>query len=111
MATDYLVPSDFIGDLLSFHASHDASLSVSLKRVPEEELAMRSSVRFDERQYITEVVEKPAPGTAPSDLSANLAYVLPAQILKYLTTVKPSARGEREVQAQTAPKEWSPAGY
>ena len=124
MATDYLIPANFISDLLHFHASHDAAISISLKSVPEDELASRSSVRFAEDGSISEVVEKPPAGKAPSSLSANLAYVLPAALQEYLPQVKASARGEREIQTainaylaadgtargleQPAPNEWTP---
>jgi len=124
MATDYLIPDNFIPDLLNFHASHDAAISISLKSVPEEELASRSSVRFAKDGSISEVVEKPPAGNAPSNLSANLAYVLPAALPKYLPEVKTSPRGEREIQTainaflaangtargleQPAPDEWTP---
>jgi len=128
MATDYLIEPEFISDFLSFHNSHPADVSVSLKRVPAEELSSRSSVRFaannTTENTILEIVEKPEPGKAPSDLSANLAFVLPAAVLQYLPSVTPSARGEREVQSainaylasggsaqgliQEAPNEWTP---
>jgi len=94
-------------------------------------LAKRSSVRFahdgcsdHSNSPVVEVVEKPAEGAAPSEFSANLAYVLPPAVLPYLSSVKPSARGEREVQSainallagggtarglvQQAPAEWQP---
>ena len=124
MATDYLIPANFIADLLSFHASHNDNISISLKSVPEEELASRSSVRFTADNKISEVVEKPPVGYAPSKLSANLAFVLPPAILQYLGAVTASPRGERELQTainaylaengtasgleQPAPTEWSP---
>ena len=124
MATDYLIPPNFIEDLLAFHVSHSAAVTVSLKRVPEAELASRSSARFDEEGRILEIVEKPLPGTAPSDLAANLAFVLPADLCAYVSDVKGSIRGEREVQSainayladggtcrgliQGTPDEWSP---
>lgn len=124
MATDYLIPPNFIEDLLSFHASHNAEVTVSLKRVPEAELASRSSARFDDDGQILEIVEKPAPGTAPSNLAANLAFVLPAKLCSYVNDVDTSVRGEREIQSainaylaaggsargliQGTPDEWSP---
>jgi len=124
IATDYLLPSQFIADLLRFHASHEATVSISLKRIPSAQMAARSSVRFGANGMITEVVEKPPEGSAPSDLSANLAYVLPTEIFHYLSSVEASVRGERELQSalnaylsaggtargieQIAPQEWSP---
>jgi len=125
MATDYLIPEHFVSDVLDCHQQHHADVTVSLKRVPIEELASRSSVRFDPNDNILEVVEKPEPGTAPSDLSANLVFVLPPSIVPYVTGVKASPRGERELQSainafladggtarglvQDTPNEWSPS--
>jgi len=132
LATDYLLPPQFIADLVRFHASHTADVSVSIKRVPTAELASRSSVRFAAgcdgepvlSRNILEVVEKPPPGTAPSEFSTNLAFVLPPQVLSHLPCVVASERGEREIQSainaylnsggsargleQAAPAEWQP---
>ena len=124
IATDYLIPDTFIPDLLAFHIDNEEDITVSIKLVPKAELSTRSSIRFASDGSITEVVEKPAPGQAPSDYSANLAYVLPVEVVALLSDVKCSARGEREVQTainaylasqgtargliQTAPNEWTP---
>ncbi len=124
MATDYLIPSDFIANLLSFHQSHTHNVSVSLKKVPEAELALRSSVRFNAAGELLEIVEKPAAGTAPSEYSANLAFVLPTEVQAHIKAVEASPRGEREVQSainaylanggsamgliQPTPYEWQP---
>lgn len=97
-ATDYLVPRAFFSDLLAFHATHDAQLTVSMKALDEGEMAGRSSIRFHGDDAIVEIVEKPAPGTAPSAIGANLTFVLPASITSYLDEVPLSVRGEREVQ-------------
>lgn len=124
-ATDYLVDERFYPDLLAFHRQHAADISVSLKKVPEAELSKRSSVAYTGDFDITEVVEKPADGKAPSPYSANLIYVLPAQIASLIHRVAPATRGEREIQSavnqylanghgargllQPTPDEWVPA--
>ena len=97
-ATDYLVPCDFFPLLLNFHASHQGRLSISLKELPESELAKRSSVRFNADGSIAEIVEKPAAGTAPSSVGANLSFVLPPDIVQCVQDVPVSTRGEQEVQ-------------
>ena len=109
-ATDYLVDPGFFADLLRFHAAHGAPASASLKRLGAGEAEARSSVRFDaaDPSRVREVVEKPAPGTAPSDVGANLAFVLPPGIVPHVRAVEPSPRGEREVQA--ALNAWLAAG-
>ena len=97
-ATDYLVPRDFFSDLLAFHAAHDDELTVSMKALSESDMARRSSIRFSQDDAIVEIVEKPLPGTAPSNIGANLTFVLPASITAYVDEVPISSRGEREVQ-------------
>jgi len=123
-ATDYLVPDNYYPDLLKFHAEHSADISISLKAVPAEELGSRSSVRYRGDFEITEVVEKPAVGQAPSEYSANLIYIIPNGLQQTIQQVKASPRGEREIQSainaylasggtargllQPVPQEWAP---
>lgn len=123
-ASDYLVPQDFYKSIIDEYKSTGRAIAVSLKRLPDEELAARSSVRFDQHGDVLEVVEKPAAGTAPSNLSANLVYVLPSDIVPFVRQVETSARGEKEIQTainrylvmhgpacgleQDTPAEWTP---
>ncbi len=128
-ATDYLLPASYLPDFLSFYLNNNEDIAVSIKQVPEEELSSRSSIRFAaaksiDQAPIREIVEKPAPGEAPSNYSANLTYILPSAVLPLLAAVEHSARGEREVQSainaylattgtargliQDSPAEWSP---
>ncbi len=123
-ASDYLVPLPFYKSLLDAYQQSRKVVGVSLKRMDEAELAMRSSVRFDDSGDVLEIVEKPAAGMAPSSFSANLIYVLPADIVNDIHQVTPSPRGEKEIQSavnsylqangaafsleQVAPSEWEP---
>lgn len=131
-ATDYLVEPPFYREFLEFHAAHDACASVSMKHLPEQELAARSSVRFagvgvptgSDAPEVLEIVEKPQPGCAPSAIGANLIFVLPPVVFARIEEVPVSARGEREVQSalnawlaaggscrgliQGSPDEWQP---
>lgn len=123
-ATDYLVDRPFYPEFVAFHNQHEAELSVSLKALDNAELAARSSVRYTGNFVISEIVEKPPAGTAPSSFSANLLFVLPLSILTELPLVQPSPRGEKEIQSainqwitnnqpargllQKTPQEWSP---
>ncbi len=125
-ATDYLVPRNFFGQLLRFHAAHAGESSVSMKELDPAEMVSRSSVRFNDDQSIAEIVEKPAAGTAPSSIGANLTFILPPELVPYVQSVPMSARGEQEVQhainawisngglafgiVQPVPPEWQPPG-
>jgi len=123
-ATDYLVTDNYYPDLLQFHAEHTADISISLKTVPAEELGSRSSVAYHGDFDITEVVEKPEAGQAPSGYSTNLIYIIPGGLQQAIHQVERSPRGEREIQSavnaylksggtakgllQTVPQEWAP---
>jgi NDP-sugar pyrophosphorylase family protein len=123
-ATDYLVPREFFSELLRFHATHAGDSSVSMKELDSLEMASRSSVRFNHDQSIAEIVEKPAAGTAPSSIGANLTFVLPPEVVPHVQDVPMSARGEQEIQhainawisnggraygiVQPVPSEWLP---
>ena len=123
-ATDYLTAHDFYSEFLDFHTSHKADISISLKQVPQAELAKRSSVEISEDGSVRRIIEKPAAGKARGKHAANLLFVLPAKVSTYLPDVKMSSRGEFEVQdainamlddgyqgrglLQETPKEWEP---
>ena len=123
-ATDYLVPAQYFPELVTFHQSHNMGISVSMKELAESELQGRSSIRFNKDQSISEIVEKPPAGTAPSSMAANLTFVLPKEIVPYVAEVPVSPRGEKEVQhainswlsaggnaaglLQDTPREWAP---
>jgi len=127
-ATDYLIPKRFYQALIDHHARAGCDITASLKRLQPGEGSMRSSVRFAQGTkddwLIEEIVEKPAPGSAPSNISANLVYVLPSALLDLIDDIDLSPRGEREIQTainrylachgpaagilQPTPAEWSP---
>ena len=79
-ATDYLLPENALTDLVATHEARGCDIAVSLKECPPEELSARSSVKLDESWRVQRIVEKPAPGEAPSRFTAALIYVLPPAI-------------------------------
>jgi NDP-sugar pyrophosphorylase family protein len=123
-ATDYLLAENALEDLVAAHEAQGCEITVSLKECPPEELSARSSADIDENWRVRRIVEKPAPGEAPSRYTAALIYILPPEIWAALPDLEPSARGELELPAavnllleagmsaygllQPAPLEWSP---
>ena len=97
-ATDYLLGPHYLTKLVETWQTSGADIGVALKEVPEEELAGRSSVRFKGRFEIEEIVEKPAPGKAPSRYSGSLTFIFPPQITRFVQKIDPSPRGEYELQ-------------
>jgi NDP-sugar pyrophosphorylase family protein len=126
-ATDYLLPKNALADLVAAHEAQGCDITVSLKECPPEELSTRSSVELDESWRVRRIVEKPAPGEAPSRYTAALIYVLPPAIWDVLPSLQPSPRGELELPTavnflletgmmaygllQPTPAEWSPEFY
>jgi NDP-sugar pyrophosphorylase family protein len=123
-ATDYIWPENYLQDLVEAHIRSGADISISLKRMPGVDLSARSSVAFDAQGGIAGIVEKPAPGQAPSAYVASLTVVLPTAVSHYLAEMQPSPRGEYELQTlinqmmadgyraqgldQPPPDEWQP---
>jgi NDP-sugar pyrophosphorylase family protein len=123
-ATDYLLPENTLADLVAAHEAQGCDITVSLKECPPEELSARSSVDLDGGWKVRHIVEKPAPGEAPSRFTAALVYILPPAIWDVLPKLRPSPRGELELPAavnllleagmtaygllQPTPLEWSP---
>jgi UTP--glucose-1-phosphate uridylyltransferase len=95
---------------------------MSLKECPIEELTARSSVDVDSNWRVKRIIEKPKPDEIMSPYAASILFILPPQIWEYLPKVKPSERGEIEMQSaidsmiqdgfkafgvlQPAPEEW-----
>ncbi len=97
-ATDYIFTPNFLADLCQAHQQAQTDMVVSLKEVPTAELSSRSSVEIDKNGRIHQIIEKPKLGQAPSNLSANLTFVLPTAVTHYLPHMQPSPRGEYELQ-------------
>ncbi len=123
-ATDYILPENALADLVAAQAESGCDLAVSLKECPPEELSARSSVVLEPGWRVRRVVEKPAPGEAPSRFTAALIYILPPRIWEVLPLVPVSPRGEVELPSavnlllesgstalgllQPTPGEWQP---
>ena len=105
LAGDTAFGPNHVGGLVEFHRRTGADLSISLKRVPVERLAATNSVSFvpdetvppEQGGRITHIVEKPAPGTAPSDVAGAPLHIYPPSLPDYLPRVELSSRGEYEL--------------
>ena len=97
MAGDTAFSFAHIAGLMQFHRTSGADVSLSLKRLPVERLSASSSVAIDAAGRITQIVEKPAPGTAPSDIASAPLYIYPPSLADYLSRVGLSPRNEYEL--------------
>jgi dTDP-glucose pyrophosphorylase len=97
-ACDNLVPWDDIEGLLSrWRGSSSAQAILTLLPMPREALARVGVVKL-EGDVITQIVEKPEPDQAPSNIASTPLYCFKYDFLSYLPAVQPSLRGEYELQ-------------
>ena len=97
-ACDNLVPSSHISELIYTHSSNAcAQATLSLMRVPQKKISQTGIVAL-EHGKVTQIVEKPDPDNAPSNISSLPLYVFSPRILDFLPDIVPSRRGEIELQ-------------
>jgi dTDP-glucose pyrophosphorylase len=125
LATDYILEENTLVDLVSTHHRFGADLTMSLKECPVDELIVRSNVDVDSSGRVKCIIEKPRRDQIMSPYAASIMFIFPAVIWEYLPKIRPSSRGEIEVQdavqmmiedglnafglVQPAPREWTPS--
>ena len=98
-ATDYILPADYLANLVAAHEGNGADITISLKKLRPEEILASSSVRFNHNGRIGQIIEKPTADEINSPFSASLTFILPGATFNYLQQMKPSPRGEYEIQS------------
>ncbi len=98
-ATDYVLPPDYLANLIAAYLEYDSDMVISLKKLDLDELLASSSVQFRQNGYIGKIIEKPCPDDISNPYAASLTFVLPGTIRDYLLHMEPSPRGEFEIQS------------
>jgi glucose-1-phosphate thymidylyltransferase len=96
-ACDNLTPQEHVAALLATHYSEQAEATLSLMQI-DPALVQRTGVVELRENRISRIVEKPSPAEAPSNIASLPLYIFSPKLLDYLPEVKPSARGEYELQ-------------
>jgi bifunctional UDP-N-acetylglucosamine pyrophosphorylase/glucosamine-1-phosphate N-acetyltransferase len=96
-ACDNLTPPEHVAELLATHRRRNALATLSLMEV-ERSLVSRTGIVEWRNGWVQRIVEKPSPAEAPSNISSLPLYVFSTKLLAYLPEVKPSPRGEYELQ-------------
>jgi glucose-1-phosphate thymidylyltransferase len=99
-ACDNLVPPEHLVAMVATHRHEQANATLSLMEIDIAESASTGIVEWQARtqKLIRRIVEKPQPAEAPSNVSSLPLYVFSPKILELLPAVKPSKRGEYELQ-------------
>lgn len=96
-ACDNLTSAGHVGELLACHRAHPLSAVLSVMPIPPEQLGRTGIVALEDGRVVR-IVEKPAPADAPSNIASLPLYVFTPRILGFLADVRPSRRGELELQ-------------
>jgi len=98
-ACDNLTSPDDVGALLAaFHGEPRPNAVLTLMPVSREQVSSTGIVALEGGEWVTRIVEKPRPEQAPSNMASLPLYCFTQRILSYLQEVKPSPRGEYELQ-------------
>ncbi len=97
-ACDNLIPPKHIGQMISAHYSQNSSATLSLMEIAPSIAGRTGVVELQTGGCISRIVEKPAPGEAPSNIASLPLYIFSTKLLDYLPEVSPSPRGEYELQ-------------
>jgi NDP-sugar pyrophosphorylase family protein len=96
-ACDNLTPAAHIGELIAVHHARQAQGTLSLMPIDIAHAASTGIVDWQDG-WVKRIVEKPTPAAAPSNISSLPLYVFGSRLLDGLPGVKPSPRGEYELQ-------------
>ncbi|NUP99935.1 MAG: NTP transferase domain-containing protein, partial [Armatimonadetes bacterium] len=97
-ACDSLVEAEFVAELVARHRELRADATLALKRVADRAALSRTGVVAWDGCWVSQIVEKPRPEEAPSDMGSLPLYLFEPTVLPLLSEVQPSRRGEYELQ-------------
>jgi NDP-sugar pyrophosphorylase family protein len=99
---DNIVTEDEVGRMLNYWQRNHLNGILTLLQVGPEEIVRMGIVEWDGKQIIR-IVEKPSLERAPSNLGSVPLYMFSHRLLEYLPGIKPSPRGELELQDAMQP--------
>lgn len=98
MASDNIVKAESLLSMVEKHLKGGFSGTLSLMKARWENIGNLSSVKVDRHLRVQKIVEKPKPEEASSNIVSMPIYVFNKAIFQFLPKVKPSPRGEYELQ-------------
>lgn len=78
-------------------ATPEGQCGLMAKRVGAEDISKYGVIRMDEHGHYQEIVEKPAPEDAPSDMASIGKYIMTKEVIELCARVEESPRGEYEL--------------
>jgi UDP-N-acetylglucosamine diphosphorylase / glucose-1-phosphate thymidylyltransferase / UDP-N-acetylgalactosamine diphosphorylase / glucosamine-1-phosphate N-acetyltransferase / galactosamine-1-phosphate N-acetyltransferase len=97
-ATDYQVPPHYLKDLITFHQTGGQDLSVGMRTIESDSVKESNLTTMQAPDTILSIAEKPSADIRNGRVAASyLLYIVPVQMLDYLSRLQLSERGEYEL--------------
>lgn len=98
MGDDFMYNADGSSEVARLiAATPEGQCGLMAKRVGADEISKYGVIRMDEQGNYQEIVEKPAPEDAPSDMASIGKYVMTKEVIEMCAAVERSPRGEYEL--------------
>lgn len=98
MGDDFVYNEDGSSEVARLiEATPQGQCGLMAKRVEADEISQYGVIRVDEDGNYQEIVEKPAPEDAPSDMASIGKYILTKEVIRLCNDVERSPRGEYEL--------------
>ena len=94
LGDNFFAPKTFLKDLIDFHTKSSADTTVGVSEVDD---VTRHGIINPDGQRILDMVEKPSPEDAKSNLGALGAYVFTPEIFDAIRKTKPGYKGELQL--------------
>jgi dTDP-glucose pyrophosphorylase len=94
LGDNFFAPKRFLMDLCSAHVKSRATTTVGVARVKD---VTRHGIIKPDNGRVADMIEKPAPDNAPSNLGAIGAYVFETDIFDAINNISPGYKGEYQL--------------
>ena len=94
LLADDLIDGPCLTEMIQVMVGKNAKGMLAVQEVPKNETQNYGILVADKNARVQELVEKPKPEHAPSNLAVVGRYLLPPQVFKYLETTEKGAGGE-----------------
>ncbi len=96
IASDCIIPTDHIRELIKFHFTNNCNATLSLKELSADEMTQSSTVKLEKDMSILKIIEKPSSDEILSNVACAPLYIF-KDVKEFLPRVQKSSRGEFEI--------------
>jgi NDP-sugar pyrophosphorylase family protein len=97
-ACDSIFPNKVIGKIIQTHNRKKPKAVVAIMKSTPENISKSSAVVLSRQKKVSRIIEKPKMGEIETEYLGLPLYTFSKTILPYLGLLRPSARGEKEIQ-------------